>query len=258
MPSQLALLSLDGKRALVTGAGTNLGLQMALALAEAGADLVVCGRRREPLEECAAEARKLGRNVTVIPADVTVEEDVRRLGAEAGRIDILLNNAGGGTIQPWLTVTMEEWRKITALNLDAPFRLCQLVAPGMMDRRWGRIVNVSSVYGSVGGDESRYPNMNWDIPSYFAAKHGLNGVTHYLAPRLAPHGVCINSLSPGMFPHKGVEMAPAWVERLKDGTPMKRLGEEDDLKAAVVFLASPGAKFVTGQNLTVDGGWTVW
>jgi gluconate 5-dehydrogenase len=261
MTPHLNLLSLEGKRALVTGAGTNLGLQMALGLAEAGAALVICGRRPGPLNQCAEQARALGADVIVVQADVTAEPDVLRLKAEAGEVDILVNNAGGGAIQPWLTVSMAEWRQVTALNLDAPFRLCQLFAPGMMARGWGRIINISSVYGSVGGDESRYPNMDWDIASYFAAKHGLNGITHYLAPRLAPHGVCINSLSPGMFPPSekhGVRMDPAWRARLEDGTPMKRLGEDDDLKAAVVFLASPGAKFVTGQNLIVDGGWTVW
>jgi len=260
MTPYLKLLSLEGKRALVTGAGTGLGLQMALGLAEAGADLVICGRRREPLEDCAEQARALGVDVRIITADVTVEADVQRLKAEAGRVDILVNNAGGGVIQPWLEVSLEEWRKVIALNLDAPFRLCQLFVPPMMERRWGRVINVSSIYGSIGGDESRYPGLNWDIASYFASKHGLNGITHYLAPRLAPYGVCINSLSPGMFPSEKnmALLTPEVISRLIDGTPMKRLGEADDLKAAVVFLASPGAKFVTGQILIVDGGWTVW
>ena len=261
MTRYLKLLSLEGKRALVTGAGTNLGLQMALGLAEAGADLVICGRRRAILESCAEQARAFGANVTIIVADVTLEEDVQRLKADAGQIDILVNNAGGGSIQPWLDVSLADWRSVTALNLDAPFRLCQLFAPGMMERHWGRIINISSIYGSVGGDERRYPNMNWDIASYFASKHGLNGITRYLAPRLAPCGVCINSLSPGMFPPSdkaGTNLTVEWKACLEDGTPMGRLGEDDDLKAAIVFLASPGAKFTTGQILIVDGGWTVW
>lgn len=254
------LLDLSGKRALVTGGGTGLGKQMALGLAEAGADLVLCGRRPHPLNECAVEARVFGRAVATISADVTDEADVLRLRDEAGHIDILVNCAGGGTIQPWDSVPLDEWRRVIALNLDAPFRLCQLFVPPMIERRWGRVINVSSVYGSVGGDVSRYPGLNWDLASYFAAKHGLNGVTHYLAPRVAPFGVCVNSLSPGMFPseHNAKRLTPEVRERLIDGTPMRRLGEADDLKAAVVFLASPGAKFTTGQILTVDGGWTVW
>lgn len=260
MKSHLDLLSLTGKRALVTGAGTGLGLQMTLGLAEAGADLVICGRRREPLEQCAAQVRALGRTITVVPADVTCEQDLARLKEQAGQIDILVNNAGFSIIEPWQDVSMESWRKVMALNLDAPFRLIQIFAPAMIERGWGRIINVASIYGLIGGDESRYPGINWDIASYFASKHGLIGVTHYMAARLAPYGVCVNALCPGMFPSEQNEkrLTPQVKARLIDGTPMRRLGEADDLKAAVVFLASPGAKFMTGQKLIVDGGWTVW
>lgn len=260
MAHHLELLSLAGKTALVTGAGTGLGLQMALGLAEAGANLVVCGRRVAPLEDCATQARRFGVTVKVIPADVTVEADVQRLKAEAGQVDILVNNAGFGMQGKWTEVTLDEWREVMALNLDAPFRLIQLFAPPMMKQGWGRIINIASIYGSVSGDARRYPGLDWDVPSYFVSKHGLHGITHYLAPRLAPYGVCINSLSPGMFPSEQNEdkLTVEVKAALIDGTPMQRLGETDDLKAAVVFLASPGAKFMTGQDVIVDGGWTVW
>ncbi len=257
----LSLLSLEGKCALVTGAGTGLGRQMALGLAEAGSDLVICGRRPAPLEDCAQQARKFGVEVRVVPADVTVEADLQNLLAQAGKVDILVNNAGAGDLlKPWAEITLEEWRSVMALNLDAPFRLCQLFAPPMMERRWGRIINISSIYGIVGGDPSRYPGLDWDVPAYFASKHGLNGITHYLAPRLAPYGVCINSLAPGMFATEQTEsmLSRAVLDRLVDGTPMRRMGNFDDLKAAIVFLASPGSAFVTGQILVIDGGWTVW
>jgi NAD(P)-dependent dehydrogenase (short-subunit alcohol dehydrogenase family) len=172
----------------------------------------------------------------------------------------LVNNAGFSLFKSWLEVTMDDWHEVMALNLDAPFRLIQLFAPPMMERRWGRIINIASIYGSVSGDPRRYPGLDWDVPSYFASKHGLQGITHYLAPRLASYGVCINSLSPGMFPSEQNDdkLTPAVLAALKDGTPMGRLGETDDLKAAVVYLASPGAKFMTGQDVIVDGGWTVW
>lgn len=257
----LGLLSLAGKRALVTGAGTGLGRQMALALAEAGASLVVCGRRREPLESCAQEAGALGSTADVIVGDVTDEDDLQRLHAGAGQVDVLVNNAGGGEVKPWLDVTMDDWRRITAVNLDAPFRLIQLFAPPMMERGWGRIINVSSVYGLVGGDPARYPGLEWDNAPYFASKHGLQGITHYFGARLAASGVCVNSICPGMFPNtenNAKLLTPERQAALVDGTPMRRVGGEDDLKAAVVFLASPGAKFVTGQSIVVDGGWTVW
>jgi NAD(P)-dependent dehydrogenase (short-subunit alcohol dehydrogenase family) len=257
----LQLLSLAGRTALVTGAGTGLGRQMALGLAEAGANLVICGRRKAPLDDCATEAREYGVEVRVIQADVTSENDVQSLHSQAGRVDILVNNAGAGDLlKPWTEITMAEWRSVIALNLDAPFRLCQVFAPQMIDRRWGRIINISSIYGIVGGDPSRYPGLDWDVPAYFASKHGLNGITHYLAPRLAPYGVTINSIAPGMFATEQSRalLSQAVIDRLVDGTPMRRLGGSEDLKAAVVFLASPGSAFVTGQVIVVDGGWTVW
>jgi gluconate 5-dehydrogenase len=256
----MQLLSLSGKRALVTGAGTGLGRQMALALAEAGAHVVVCGRRREPIESCAAEARAFGIEAQSIAADVTREDDLQVLKAGAGQIDILVNNAGGGELKPWLEVSMDDWRRITAVNLDAPFRLIQLFAPPMMQRHWGRIINISSVYGLVGGNPARYPGMNWDNAPYFASKHGLQGITHYFGARLASSGVCVNSICPGMFPHteNNRGLTPAVEESLIDGTPMRRVGDDNDLKATVVFLASPGAGFITGQSIVVDGGWTVW
>ena len=192
--------------------------------------------------------------------DVTVEADLMRLVDSAAQVDILVNNAGFGMLGAWTDVSLKEWREVMAVNLEAPFRLCQLFAPPMMERGWGRIVNIVSIYGSVGGDARRYPGLDWDIASYFVSKHGLHGVTRYLAPRLAPFGVCINSLSPGMFPSEQNDdkLTPEVKDALIDGTPMGRMGATDDLKAAVVYLSSPGAKFMTGQDLIVDGGWTVW
>jgi gluconate 5-dehydrogenase len=255
----LELLSLAGRRALITGAGSGLGRQMALGFAEAGSELVLCGRRRDPLEETAEQVRAHGVEALVVPADVTVEQDLQALVGAAGQVDILVNNAGLAPNQPWTEVSLEDWRDVMALNVDAPFRLCQLLVPGMIERGWGRVVNISSMYGSIGGDPDRYP-PGWDVPSYFVSKHALNGLTHYLAPRLAPHGVCINSLSPGAF--AGSEqnedlLTPETLAAMLRNTPARRMGSQDDLKAAAVFLASPGAAFVTGQVLIVDGGWTV-
>ncbi len=258
MSTGLALLSLEGRRALVTGAGTGLGRQMALGLAEAGASLTICGRREQPLLESADLAGQFGVEVAVSPADVTDERDLRRLLERAGTVDILVNNAGLALNQVWQDVTLDEFRSVMALNLEAPFRLIQLLAPTMMERGWGRIINVSSIYGSLGGDPERYP-PGWDVPAYFASKHALNGITRYLAPRLAPHGVCINSLSPGAFDSEQNRelLTDETRAAMLRSTPARRMGDVDDLKAAVVFLASPGAAFVTGQILFVDGGWTV-
>src|SRR4051794_25458833 len=143
----LSLLSLEGRRALVTGAGAGLGLQMAQGLAEAGADLVICGRRPAPLEEAATQLRALGAEVNVIQADVTNEADCQRLRDAAGQVDVLVNNAGGGRLKPWRDVTRADWDRIMDVNLYAPYRLIQLFAPAMVERGWGRIINISSIYG---------------------------------------------------------------------------------------------------------------
>lgn len=259
----LALLSLQGRRALVTGGGGGLGRQMALGFAEAGADLVICGRRADALERSAELLRPFGGEVVTVAVDVTVEEDVLRLGEAAGAVDILLNNAGIGPNQRWQDVPLAEWRRAFSLNVDAQFRLIQLFAPGMMERGWGRIINVASVYGKMGGNPDLYPGLDWDVPSYFASKHAVHGVTHYLAPRLAKHGVTINSLSPGGF--AGSEQNEAsgmgtdeMLRVFHAAVPAGRMGGPEDLKGAAVFLASPGSAYVTGQDLVVDGGWTVW
>ena len=199
----------------------------------------------------------------MIPADVTVEDDVQRIAAEAGQVDILCNNAGAGPNGPWPTVSLAEWRACFEINVDAPFRLCQVFAPSMMERGWGRIINISSVYGKMGGNPALYPGLDWDVASYFASKHAVHGITHYLAPRLAPYGVCINSLSPGGFSGSKMneesgmvtdEMMAAFIEAV----PMRRIGGPGDIAAAAVFMASPGAQYMTGQDVVVDGGWTVW
>lgn len=248
---------ISGRRALITGGGDGLGVQMTEALVEAGAHVVICGRRIEPLQQVAG---RIGDAVTVVQCDVTVPEDVDRLVSAAGDIDILVNNAGLAHRAHWTRATSEDWRWIMALNVESPMWLMQRFVPGMIERGWGRVINVSSVYGLVGGDESRYPGIGLDIASYFASKHGLIGLTKFMAAQLGTTGVTVNALCPGMFPSPAnVEaLQPAVIEALEAGTPMKRMGAEGELRAAVLFLAGPGSSFVTGQNLVVDGGWTIW
>lgn len=248
---------LTGRRALVTGGGDGLGRQMTEALIAAGATVYICGRRAEILEQAATE---IGRCVIPIQCDVTIVEDVDRLASEIGEIDILVNNAGLSHRAPWQQVKSEDWRWIMALNVESPMWLIQRFTPGMVERGWGRVINVSSVYGLVGGDESRYPGIGLDIASYFASKHGLIGLTRFLAAQLGPTGVTVNNLCPGMFPSPAnmEALQQDVIEALEAGTPMKRLGVDTELRSAVLFLAGPGASFVTGQSVVVDGGWTVW
>jgi NAD(P)-dependent dehydrogenase (short-subunit alcohol dehydrogenase family) len=256
-------LSLDGRRALVTGAGTGIGQMIAFGYAQAGADLVLVGRRAHPLEETAVAAKKFGAVVQVIPADITVERDVQRIQDEAGSIDILVNNAGIGPKDPWKSVSLSQWRAVFELNVDATFRLCQVFAPPMAERGWGRIINISSIYGGLGGNPALYPGIEWDEPAYFASKHAIHGITRYLATRLASSGVCINSLSPGAFSgsEQNIKAGLSSPEILRvqyEAIPMRRFGGADDIQGVSVFLASPSASFLTGQNIIVDGGFSVW
>ena len=253
-------LDLSGKHALITGGGTGLGRCMTEALAEAGARVTICGRREQPLKKVCAAIIAAGGDARYVLADVTNEGDRQRLRADAGDVDILVNNAALGERKPWLTVTLEEWRAILTLNLESPFRLSQIFVPSMMARKWGRLINVSSIYGLIAGDPALYGEWGVDLASYVASKHGLIGLTKHLAVMLGNTGVTANALCPGMFPNteQNAANASGLVAGLEARTPVKRVGNDDDLRAAIVYLASPGASFYTGQCLVVDGGWTVW
>jgi NAD(P)-dependent dehydrogenase (short-subunit alcohol dehydrogenase family) len=254
-------IDLSGRRALVTGGGTGIGRQFADSLAQTGAHVVLCGRRLEPLEQAAEEIADAGGAVSVTAADVTSEQDLRRLVAAAGPADVLVNNAGYGRLGPWTEVSPQEWREVMAVNVNAPFRLAQLLVPGMIERGWGRVINVSSVYGMVVGNPYFYPDFDWDSPAYVTSKHALIGLSKYLAVRTADTGVTVNTISPGMFPNTEANrdhISAESMRRLCDFTPARRAGDVKDLSSALLFLASPDSSFVTGQNIVIDGGWTLW
>jgi NAD(P)-dependent dehydrogenase (short-subunit alcohol dehydrogenase family) len=254
-------LSLDGRRALVTGGGAGLGRQMAEALAGAGAGVVICGRRAAPLEETARALADRGVAVEQVAADVTVDTDLRRLRDAAGAVDILVNNAALSIRTPWHEVPLEEWREVMAVNVEAPLRLAQLFVPAMVDRGWGRVINVASMYGVVAGDPALYGEAGVDAASYFASKHALIGLTKHLAVMVGGTGVTVNALCPGAFPNTPANASVATddvTRAFAARTPVKRVGTDDDLRAAIVYLASPGSAFYTGQNMIVDGGWTIW
>lgn len=258
----LSLLDLTGRHALVTGGGTGLGRQMSLGLAEAGARVSVVGRTQRTLDESVALITEAGGHAAAFACDVTDEQAVADLPHRTGPVDILVNNSG--TIifdQPWQDTPMERWREVLSLNLDAVFRMCQLYVPGMQQRAWGRVINIASIYASRTGRPENYPGIPWDGASYVTSKHGLIGFTRHLATQVGRTGVTVNALSPGMFPDTGINegmLEADILERLSAGSAVGRIGGPEDLKAAVVFLASPGAAFVTGHDLVVDGGWLCW
>jgi NAD(P)-dependent dehydrogenase (short-subunit alcohol dehydrogenase family) len=255
--SVLDSFRLDGKVALVTGGARGLGLTMATALAEAGADIALAGRSLETCEEAAAAtASATGRKVRGFAADVTRLDDVERLQssveAELGPIDILVNNAGVNIRGSVEQLSEADWDTVVDTNLKGPFLCARGVGTGMVRRGWGRVINLGSIMGVV-ALAGRAP--------YASSKAGVINLTRVLALEWAGTGVTANVICPGAFAtemNRQLLNDPVKYQEFVRRIPMGRWGELQELAGAVVFLASPGSSYVTGSALFVDGGWTAW
>ncbi len=252
MSAGTQLFDLSGQVALVTGTSRGLGQYFARALARAGADLILSSRDRAALAPFEQEIAALGRRSVSVSLDVTKEASIRAAVAEAeaafGRIDILVNNAGMNIRKPAVEVTWENWNQVLDTNLRGSFFVAQAVAPGMIERGYGRIINIGSVT-AVAGYASLGP--------YGASRGGIRQLTMSLADDWGPHGVTVNCLAPGWFQTEQNQVMyenREWVEYLCDRIPVKRPGRPDDLDGAIVFLASESSRYMTGQTLLVDGG----
>ena len=243
-------MSLQGKVALVTGAGRNIGRAVALALAREGADVIVNTRSQlAEGEAVAAEVRALGRRATALLADVGdhVALDVLMDAAlaEYGRIDIVVNNAAIRPSVAFTEMTHEAWRSVLATDLDAAFVTSRRAAPGMIERGWGRIINMSGLSAFQGSHEGAHIS---------AAKAGVIGLTRALSIELAPHGVLTNCIVPGLINTRGdVPLSPRLERRLEE-IPAGRQGTPEDIAEMCVFLCSDGGSFVTGQTIHINGG----
>jgi NAD(P)-dependent dehydrogenase (short-subunit alcohol dehydrogenase family) len=251
----LSVFSLAGRTAIVTGASGGLGKETALALAEVGCDVVIAARNRQALDEVASAVEQKGRRCLAMPTDITKAADVQRLVDRTierfRKIDILVNNAAVAVEKLFVDLTEEDWRRVIETDLHGTFFCSQAAGKQMIQQGGGRIINVVSVVGLVA-----VPLLG----SYGAAKGGVIQLTRALAAEWAHYQVTVNALAPGYF------VSPMNQERFADPEilqntvrriPMKRLATYDDLTPVLIFLASDAAKYITGQVIVADGGWTI-
>jgi len=252
----LEIFDLSGKVAMVTGATRGLGEVSAVALAKAGADVAICGRSAKDLDRVAEKIRQMGRRAEGFHIDVTdkqrVVQTAQEIQAAFGRIDVLVNNAGVNHRVPVLEYAEEDWDRVINTNLKGYFLVAQAVVPRMIDHGYGKVINMSSILGTVG-----LPNQ----VAYAASKGGVDQMTKVMALEWAAKGVRVNAIGPTYFETDLVTQIRNDPERFRfinERTPMGRWGYLPELEGIVIFLASPASDFITGQTIYVDGGWTIW
>jgi NAD(P)-dependent dehydrogenase (short-subunit alcohol dehydrogenase family) len=244
--------TLNGKVAIVTGAGRGLGPTLALSLAQAGAAVVAVARTEREIQKTAETIRELGETALAVPVDVTdsraVDQLVAHVTTHLGSVDILINNAGGefGFSKAVTELSDDEWRQVLSTNLTGAFYCTRAVGRYMLDRGWGRVINVTCLYGARG---------SVNHTAYAAAKGGLIQFSQALALEWATRGVTVNILGIGWFKDQPrLDLEPEMRERLQRAIPVQRFGRPTDIESAVVYLASDASRYYTGQSIWLDGG----
>ena len=250
------LFDLSGRAALVTGGSRGLGREIAEGLGEAGAAVALTARREEWLRDAERTLRDAGVDCFSVPCDISRPEAVRALveavAARFGKIDVLVNNAGATWGAPVLEMPLDQWRRVLDTNLTGSFLVTQAVGRLMIDRRYGKIINIASIAGLTGN-----PPEVLDTIGYSAAKGGLVAFTRDLAVKWARHNVYVNAIAPGFFRTRMTEtLLDRNQERVEAQIPLGRIGRPGELKGVAVFLASAASDYITGQIIPVDGGRT--
>lgn len=252
----LEIFDLSGKVAMVTGSTRGLGEVAAMALAKAGADVAVCGRNKADLKRVSSAIEQMGKKSAGFTVDVTskksVHTSVDKILKHFGKIDILMNNAGVNHRVPVLDFPEKEWDLIIDTNLKGYFLVTQAVAPQMLERGYGKVINMSSILGTIG-----LPNQL----AYASSKGGVDQMTKVMALEWAKGGVRVNAIGPTYFETELVTQIRDDPERfnfINERTPMGRWGHLPELEGIVIFLAAPASDFITGQTILIDGGWTAW
>ncbi|WP_226657662.1 SDR family oxidoreductase [Pseudalkalibacillus hwajinpoensis] len=250
----MQLFDLTGKTAIVTGGGRGLGKQIAEGFAEAGANVVICSRKREACEAVSEELKAAGVKSLAFECDVTNQEQVQAVVDETmkefGRIDILVNNSGASWGAPVVEMPLQAWHKVMEVNVTGTFLFAQAVGKEMIKQKSGKIINIASVAG-LGGADPRY----MDAIGYNTSKGAVITFTKDLAVKWGNYNINVNAIAPGFFPTKMSKgLIEAGGERMLETTPLNRFGTDDDLKGAALFLASNASNYVTGDILIVDGG----
>lgn len=267
MKSLKELQSLEGKWALVTGGAGYLGTPMVETLAELGANVWIASRDQKKCDELAKKViAQYGVKAQGLELDLTSKESINKciqtIEDSGQNLDILINNAWSGRKNTFESITDEDWDYDIEICLNAVFRTVKRCSD-LLKKSNGVILNVSSMYGHVAPDYRMYQESYEGLeianpPSYGAAKAGVIQFTKYLASFLSPHGIRVNAMSPGPFPHADTQGNKTFMDKLSSKNPLNRIGQPEEMKGAVAFLCSDASAYVTGQNICVDGGWAAW
>ena len=257
------IFSMKDKIVLITGGNGYLGKAMSEILCQNEATLIIASRSSVDSGFSAELSEKYGCRVKSINMDVSsrdiVEQRVKEIVDEFGRIDVLINNSYYGAGSELLKMDDEDWLKGIDGSINSCFRMTQTVLKYMKEQNYGKIINIASMYGVVAPDVSIYEGNNYYNPAnYGVGKAGIIQFTKYIAAVYGKHGITCNSISPGPFPNLNIQENKGFIDRLVEKVPVKRIGTPEDLKGVVLLLASDASSFINGANISVDGGWTIW